>query len=197
MKYLSQNLKYLREKQNYSQDDISKQLFVTHQTISNHETGKSEPSLDLIQKYAVLYGVDFHDLIQVDLSKKQISPLIIFDSIIFDRRNKTFVIIDGTQGTYPYHLVKSCKILHEKAKYRGKSQPFSHIVITGVRMMVQMGWLEPRFYVGLRLELKDGRILGVYTSKEATNTNSDIHISSYEEAIKIKNYFDKIIKKYS
>ena len=45
MAYLSNNLKYLRNQQNLSQATLANLLFVTHQTISNHETGKSQPSL--------------------------------------------------------------------------------------------------------------------------------------------------------
>ena len=40
---LANNLKYLRTLHNYSQDELAKQLYVSHQTISNHETGKSQP----------------------------------------------------------------------------------------------------------------------------------------------------------
>ena len=55
MTYLSNNLKYLRNQQNLSQATLANLLFVTHQTISNHETGKSQPDFKMIQKYA-----DFH-----------------------------------------------------------------------------------------------------------------------------------------
>ncbi len=41
MTYLSNNLKYLRNQQNLSQATLANLLFVTHQTISNHETGVS------------------------------------------------------------------------------------------------------------------------------------------------------------
>lgn len=41
MTYLSNNLKYLRNQQNLSQATLASLLFVTHQTISNHETGVS------------------------------------------------------------------------------------------------------------------------------------------------------------
>lgn len=39
---LANNLKYLRTLHNYSQDELAKQLYVSHQTISNHETGVSQ-----------------------------------------------------------------------------------------------------------------------------------------------------------
>ena len=42
---LANNLKHLRTLHNYSQDELAKQLYVSHQTISNHETGKSQPDL--------------------------------------------------------------------------------------------------------------------------------------------------------
>lgn len=45
MTYLSNNLKFLRNQQNLSQATLASLLFVTHQTISNHETGKPQPTL--------------------------------------------------------------------------------------------------------------------------------------------------------
>ena len=83
MSHLTNNLRYLRKKHSLSQEDMAKLLFVTHQTISNHETGKSEPDLETIQKYAKFYNVNFQDLIHVDLSKKHHKTKVIFDEVIF------------------------------------------------------------------------------------------------------------------
>ena len=132
MTYITSNLKFLRNKRNLSQDELAKQLFVTHQTISNHENGKSQPNLEMIEKYASFYNVSFQDLIHKDLSLKQKSTRIIFDSIIFDTKDKVFIILDGSKGTYHYTNIKKCEILNEKARFRGKEKPFTHQVVTGV-----------------------------------------------------------------
>ena len=78
---LANNLKYLRTLHNYSQDELAKQLYVSHQTISNHETGKSQPDLDTIHAYAKFYDVNFQDLIHIDLSKHNHRTKVIFDEV--------------------------------------------------------------------------------------------------------------------
>lgn len=196
MTMLSDNLKYLRTKNNYSQDDIANILFVTHQTISNHETGKSEPTIETLKKYSDLYRINIHDLTQTDISKSTKDPRHIFESVIFDKRDTSMIILDGTKGTYDYRKIKKCEILHEKARYRNKGEPFKHFIVTGVRIMVQANILERPFNVGLKITMKDGTILGIYTSKQSTRTQTDLHLKDYEEAEKIKALVDRIIEKY-
>lgn len=48
MTYIQSNLKFLRNKMNISQEELAKRLFVTHQTVSNHENGKSQPNFEMI-----------------------------------------------------------------------------------------------------------------------------------------------------
>ena len=196
MKHLASNLYYLRTRNGYTQEELANHLFLTHQTISNHETGKTEPDFSIIQKYADFYHISAEDLLLNDLSKKEKNSRIIFDSVIFDKRDKVFIIISGTKGTYSYKNIKKCEILNEKARYKGKEEPFTHQVVTGVDWLVQANILEQPFYVGLRLTMKDGTHLAIYTSKQPTRTQTDFHIRDVKEAEKIKKLIDKIIMKY-
>lgn len=195
MTYLSKNLKYLREKHDYSQEDLSKLLYLTHQTISNHEIGKSEPSLDSIQKYADFYQVKSDDLIYTDLSKEKKNMKVIYDGVIFDKKDKTMIILKGTKGTYDYRKIKKCSVLNEEAKYRGKTIPFLHQVLGGVTFYSYIG--EPALYVGLKLVMEDNTILGIYVSDTKTVVNSDIYRNERKIAFEIKQFVDKIIQKYS
>ena len=70
MKHLASNLYYLRTRNGYTQEELANHLFLTHQTISNHETGKTEPDFSIIQKYADFYHISAEDLLLNDLSKK-------------------------------------------------------------------------------------------------------------------------------
>lgn len=196
MTYITSNLKFLRNRKNISQDELAKRLFVTHQTISNHENGKSFPSLDMIEKYASFYNVSSQDIIYKDLSLKQKSSRIIFDSIIFDTQDKVFIILDGSKGTYSYKNIKKCEILNEKARFRGKETPFTHQVVTGVDWMIAANFLEQPFYVGLRITMKDDTPLVVYINKNPTRTQTDQHIQAYHQAKEIKHLIDRIINKY-
>lgn len=150
---LANNLKYLRTLHNYSQDELAKQLYVSHQTISNHETGKSQPDLDTIHAYAKFYDVNFQDLIHIDLSKHNHRTKVIFDEVIFDKRDKTMIILNGTKGTYDYRNCIACKILNEDARYKGKEKPFTHTFID--RKIQSRILFEPTFYIGLKIILKD------------------------------------------
>lgn len=196
MTYIQSNLKFLRNKMNISQEELAKRLFVTHQTVSNHENGKSLPNFEMIEKYASFFNVPFEDLIHKDLSLKQKPTRILFDSIIFDTKDKVFIILDGSKGTYSYKNIKKCEILNEKARFRGKEKPFTHQVVTGVDWMIAANFMEQPFYVGLRITMKDDTQLVVYISKNPTRTQTDQHIKAFQEAEKIKHLIDRIINKY-
>lgn len=119
---------------------------------------------------------------------------IVFDSVIFDKDDKVMTILNGSKGTYSYKDIKKCSILNEKAKYHKKSEPFSVTVPNGPLPVGMIS--EPSLYVGLKLVMNDDHVLAIYTSKEATNINTDVHIKDREEAKEIKAFIDKVIAKY-
>ena len=65
MRDIGKNIKQLRQQRNLTQDELAQKLFVTRQTVSNYETGKSRPDIEMITRIAdcldtdantVLYG---------------------------------------------------------------------------------------------------------------------------------------------
>ena len=64
MSNLSQNIRKYREQKSMSQEELAQKLYVTRQTISNYENGKTEPDLDRIEEMAVLFDVDVQELLQ-------------------------------------------------------------------------------------------------------------------------------------
>lgn len=128
------------------------------------------------------------------LKEKGNESKIIFKSVIFDKDDKSMTILNGSEGTYSYIDIKKCSILNEKAKYHKKSEPFSVTVPNGPLPVGMIS--EPSLYVGLKLVMNDDRVLAIYTSKEATNINTDAHIKDREEAKEIKAFIDKVIAKY-
>lgn len=67
---LAKNLKYLRLKNNYSQDEISEKFgYKSYTTIQKWEMGIAEPSVDKLRKIAKLYNVSMNDLLTRDLEK--------------------------------------------------------------------------------------------------------------------------------
>lgn len=93
-------------------------------------------------------------------------------------------------GTYNYSDIKSVSVLNEKEKYHGKGIPFTAIASSGP---LPDGILSnPYLYVGVRIVLKNGTVLGVYTSKTKTMLNTDQYKRDREKAFEI----EKEIKKH-
>lgn len=59
---LYEQLSALRKSHNYTQEQLAKKLGVTRQTISKWEMGISEPSLDMLDKIAEIYGCTIDEL---------------------------------------------------------------------------------------------------------------------------------------
>ena len=52
MRDIGKNIRQLRIQKNMTQDDLAEKLFVTRQTISNYETGRSRPDVEMLAKIA-------------------------------------------------------------------------------------------------------------------------------------------------
>lgn len=122
------------------------------------------------------------------------NTLVKYDSIEFNKSDKTFTILNGSTGTYLYTEIVKCSVLNEDSKFRGKTDPFEHQVLGGTAFLSMLG--EPSLYVGLKLTMRDNTVLGVYISKEKTFVNSDVYNKDREEAESIKLFIEKIIEKY-
>lgn len=59
-------LRELRKKSNLSTRELGEKLSVTKATISRYETGEREPSLETIEKIAILFNLETADLIKND-----------------------------------------------------------------------------------------------------------------------------------
>ena len=66
MRDIGKNIRYLRQLKKMTQDELAERLFVTRQTVSNYETGKSRPDIEMLIRIAqtldtdpntVLYGI--------------------------------------------------------------------------------------------------------------------------------------------
>lgn len=58
MRDIGKNIKQLRQSKNMTQDDLAEKLFVTRQTVSNYETGKSRPDIDMLARIAQTLDTD-------------------------------------------------------------------------------------------------------------------------------------------
>lgn len=73
MRDIGKNIRELRIKKNMTQDALAESLFVTRQTVSNYETGKSRPDVDMLVKISEIFDCDVNHLLYgVPAGKKNI-----------------------------------------------------------------------------------------------------------------------------
>ena len=63
MRDIGKNIRELRIKKNMTQDALAESLFVSRQTVSNYETGKSRPDVDMLVKMAEVLDTDVNSLL--------------------------------------------------------------------------------------------------------------------------------------
>lgn len=63
MSDVSKNLKRIRIERNLTQDELAEKVCVTRQTISNWETGKSQPDIETLVTLGEVLGTDANELI--------------------------------------------------------------------------------------------------------------------------------------
>ena len=63
MRDIGKNIKALREKKGMTQEALAEALFVTRQTVSNYETGRSRPDLDMLVKIAGVLEADVNQVL--------------------------------------------------------------------------------------------------------------------------------------
>lgn len=63
MRDIGKNIKQIRESKRMTQDDLATKLFVSRQTISNYETGRTRPDIETLLNISSILDIDIHVLI--------------------------------------------------------------------------------------------------------------------------------------
>lgn len=63
MRDVGKNIRQLRLERKLTQDDLAEQLHVTRQTVSNYETGKSKPDIDMMVEISAVLKTDIQTII--------------------------------------------------------------------------------------------------------------------------------------
>lgn len=63
MRDIGKNIRLLRTKRNITQDELAEKLFVSRQTISNYETGRSRPDIDTLIRISEILETEVQDLL--------------------------------------------------------------------------------------------------------------------------------------
>lgn len=85
MRDIGKNIRSLRQRQGMSQDQLAQTLHVTRQTISNYETGRSRPDVEMLTSLADALGADVKEVLYgpvgQEARKKQLRHLAIVAGI--------------------------------------------------------------------------------------------------------------------
>lgn len=63
MRDIGKNIRTLRIRRGLTQDELAEALFVTRQTVSNYETGRSRPDVEMLVNIAQVLEADIHHLL--------------------------------------------------------------------------------------------------------------------------------------
>ena len=61
MRDIGKNIRDLRKRQNMTQDELAARLFVTRQTVSNYENGRTRPDVEQILRLAEIFAFSTAD----------------------------------------------------------------------------------------------------------------------------------------
>ena len=63
MRDIGKNIRTLRTRRGLSQDQLAEALHVTRQTVSNYETGRSRPDVEMLTALAEALGADVTEVL--------------------------------------------------------------------------------------------------------------------------------------
>ncbi len=70
---ISKYLQFLRKSNNYTQDDLSKELGLSRQAVSKWETGTTIPDLEVLLRISKLYGITINDILEPKIQPQRIT----------------------------------------------------------------------------------------------------------------------------
>ena len=75
MRDIGKNIRTLRIQKNMTQDELAEKLFVTRQTVSNYETGRSRPDVEMLAKIAEVLDSDANAVLYGPAPAENKAPL--------------------------------------------------------------------------------------------------------------------------
>ncbi len=70
---ISKYLQLLRKSNNYTQDDLAKELGISRQAVSKWETGMTIPDLEVLLKISKLYDITINDILEPKIHPQRIT----------------------------------------------------------------------------------------------------------------------------
>ena len=70
---ISEYLQFLRKSNNYTQDDLAKELGISRQAVSKWETGMAIPGLEVLLEISKLYNITINDILEPKIQPQRIT----------------------------------------------------------------------------------------------------------------------------
>jgi len=140
MRDIGKNIRSLREGKDLTQEQLAERLFVTRQTVSNYETGRSRPDVEMLLKIAEVLDVDANTVIY----GKEVSP----DQRLERRALAVAFLLTLVLGTLWFVLTPAAQE-HRRTYFNTLPLIMLHIfVLSG--LLLTVGWtLMQSFHVFL------------------------------------------------
>lgn len=74
MQDIGKNIRALRMRKKLSQDQLAEAIHVTRQTVSNYETGRSRPDVEMLTELAQALDVDIKELVYGPIGREPLRP---------------------------------------------------------------------------------------------------------------------------
>ncbi|MBR5793055.1 MAG: helix-turn-helix transcriptional regulator [Anaerotignum sp.] len=92
------NLKRFRKQRNLTQTELGKQLNYGSTAIANYETGRNEPSLDVLIKLSEILDVTPNDLLGFPVVEKELEILYSFQELPSEKQKIIIDMINALQS---------------------------------------------------------------------------------------------------
>lgn len=132
--YIGKNIRYLRSKRDYSQEDLAKALgYKSYTTITKWESGVSEPTLKMANNIADFFKVSVNDLCYKDLEQEFAQPT--------EKKGVTINVYGSVAAGVPIEAIEDIVDTEEIALELARTGTFFGLKIKGDSM-------EPRMRTG-------------------------------------------------
>lgn len=128
MRDIGKNIKQLRIRKNMTQDELAERLFVTRQTVSNYETGKSKPDVEMLVRIAEIFQTDVQQLIYGGQSASEAS-----------QKRRLLIGAGITAGCFAVYLLLRPVSATWQDKYFASLNIFRHIAFL-FSALIATGW---------------------------------------------------------
>lgn len=115
MRDIGKNIKMIRISKKWTQDALAEALFVTRQTVSNYENGRSRPDLDMLLKIAEVFDTDITTIIYgppVPQSKKVAYRQLIISGALLVFLLICYFVVSATVSKDIRFLFTSARLLN-------------------------------------------------------------------------------------